>query len=132
MKLRWGICGAGLISSDFCAALGTLPDEEHEVTYQVISLQYLKHFVWLRVTDEGSIPEMHIWSTLLIKSNFKWCIHLRRSFFLNFNYLVSVTAGGTSSKVHNYFVQPLELCLRMNLRKVNICMHREVEDRKPS
>ena len=27
----------------------------------------------------------------------KWCIHLRRSLFLYFNYLVSVTAGGPRS-----------------------------------
>ena len=28
---------------------------------------------------------------------FKWCIHLSRSLFLNFNYLLSVTAGGPES-----------------------------------
>ena len=37
---------------------------------------------------------MRIWSILLIKSDLKWCIHLRRSLFLYFNYLVSVKAGG--------------------------------------
>ncbi|KAK3096517.1 hypothetical protein FSP39_000946 [Pinctada imbricata] len=31
MKLRWGICGAGKISNDFCSALKTLPDTEHEI-----------------------------------------------------------------------------------------------------
>ena len=31
MKLRWGICGAGKISNDFCSALKTLPETEHEV-----------------------------------------------------------------------------------------------------
>ena len=30
----------------------------------------------------------------LIKSELKWSIHLSRSLFLYFNYLVSVTAGG--------------------------------------
>ena len=25
--------------------------------------------VWLRITDEGSVPEMRIWSILLIKSD---------------------------------------------------------------
>ena len=54
----------------------------------------LKYFVWLRITDESSIPEMHIWSILLIKSDLKWCIDLSRSLFLCFNYLVRVTAGG--------------------------------------
>ena len=38
-------------------------------------------FVWLRITDEGSLPEMRIWSILLIKSDLKWCIHLSRSLF---------------------------------------------------
>ena len=34
-------------------------------------------FLW-RITDEdGSFPEMSIWSILLIKSDFKWRIHLR-------------------------------------------------------
>ncbi|XP_033757083.1 trans-1,2-dihydrobenzene-1,2-diol dehydrogenase-like [Pecten maximus] len=29
--LRWGICGAGKISNDFCSAMSTLPKGEHEV-----------------------------------------------------------------------------------------------------
>ena len=44
-----------------------------------------------------SASEMCIWSILLIKSDIKWCIHLSRSLFLYFNYLVSVTAGGPES-----------------------------------
>ena len=51
-------------------------------------------FVWRRITDEGSLPEMRIWSMLLDKPDLKWCIHLSRSLFLYFNYLVSVTAVG--------------------------------------
>ena len=43
-------------------------------------------FVWLRITDEGSVPDMRIWSILLIKFDFKWCIHLSRSLFLYSNY----------------------------------------------
>ena len=39
------------------------------------------NFVWLRITDEGSLPEMRIWSILLTKSILKWCIHLSRSLF---------------------------------------------------
>ena len=54
-------------------------------------------FVLLRVTDEGSVSKMRIWSKLLIKSDLKWCIHLSRSLFLYFNYLVSVTTGGPRS-----------------------------------
>ena len=44
-----------------------------------ITFKLLKYFVWLRITDEGSVPEMHIWSILLIKIDLKWCIHLNRS-----------------------------------------------------
>ena len=36
----------------------------------------------LRNTDEGSVPEMRIWSILLIKSDLKLCIHLSKSLFL--------------------------------------------------
>ena len=32
-----------------------------------------------------------------IDSDLEWCIHLSRSLFLSFNYLVSVTAGGPRS-----------------------------------
>ena len=43
---------------------------------------FLNFIVWLRITDEGSVPEMRIWSILLIISDLKWCIHLSRSLFL--------------------------------------------------
>ena len=33
-------------------------------------------FVWLRITDEGSVSEMRIWSILLIKSDIKWYMDL--------------------------------------------------------
>ena len=58
----------------------------------VYVFNFLNSFLWLRITDEGLEPEMRIWSISLIKSNLKWC----KSFF-NFNYLVSVTAGGPGS-----------------------------------
>ena len=51
------------------------------------SSQLLTYFVWLRITDEGSVPKMRIWSILLIKSDLKWCIHLGRSLF---SYLLQV------------------------------------------
>ena len=57
--------------------------------------QLLIYFVWPRITDEGPLPEMRIWSILLIKSELKWCIHLSRNLY--FNYLVSDTAGGLIS-----------------------------------
>ena len=44
---------------------------------------FVNYFVWLRITEEGSVPEMRIWSILLIKSDLKWCIHLSKSLFLN-------------------------------------------------
>ena len=46
------------------------------------SLQLLKKLFWLRITDKGSVPEMRIWSILLIKSDLKWYIHFSRSLFL--------------------------------------------------
>ena len=61
-----------------------------------------KYYVFNVNVDIGScalvsVPEMRIWSILKIKNNIKWCIHLSRSLFLCFNYLVSVTAGGQES-----------------------------------
>ena len=49
-------------------------------------INFLNYIVWQRITDEVSIPEMRIWSILLIKSDLKWCIHvhLSRSLFLYF------------------------------------------------
>ena len=41
---------------------------------------FSNYFVWLRITDQGSVP--NIWSILLIKSDSKCCIHLSRSPFL--------------------------------------------------
>ena len=46
-----------------------------------LSFQLLKLLLWQRTTDEGLVPEMRIWSILLIKSDLKWCIHLSRSLF---------------------------------------------------
>ena len=46
------------------------------------TFQFLKLLFWLRITDEGSVPKMRIWSILLIQSDSKWCIHLSRSLFL--------------------------------------------------
>ena len=43
---------------------------------------FLHYFVWLRITDEGSVPKMRVWSILLVKSDIKWCIHLSRSLYV--------------------------------------------------
>ena len=47
--------------------------------------------------DEGSVPEMRIWSILLTQSDLKWRIHLSTSLLLYFNFLVDVAAGGPVS-----------------------------------
>ena len=52
-----------------------------DITFKLLRKRKRNHFVWLRITDEGSLPEMRIWSILLIKFDLKWCIHLSRIFF---------------------------------------------------
>ena len=45
---------------------------------------FLNYFVWLRITDEGSVPEMRLWSILLIKSDLTMVyLNLSRILFLN-------------------------------------------------
>ena len=41
--------------------------------------QLLNYIVWLRITDEGSLPELRIWFILIISSDLKWCIYLSTS-----------------------------------------------------
>ena len=50
------------------------------------------YFIWLRITDEGSVPEMRIWSILLIKSVLKWCTHLNKIIFHIFLNVCTVDA----------------------------------------
>ena len=61
-------------------------------TFWSFLFNFLIFIVWLRITEKAEVPEMRIWFISLIKSDLKWCIHLSRSLYLNFNYLVSVTA----------------------------------------
>ena len=50
-----------------------------DITFQLLKLSPF----WLRITDEGSVPEMRIWSILLIKSDLRCtCIYFSRSLFL--------------------------------------------------
>ena len=64
----------------------------------VTSLFDFLNFVWLRITDEGAVPEMRIWPILLMKPDLKWRIHLDLFIYFNhFTLLVSVTAGGQES-----------------------------------
>ena len=44
---------------------------------------------WLRITDEGSVPEMRIW----MQFDLKWCIPLSRSLFLYCNIGFHVQEG---------------------------------------
>ena len=53
--------------------------------FRVNIFYFCNYFVWGRIPDEGSLPEMLIWSILFIKFDSKWCIHLRRGLFLYFN-----------------------------------------------
>ena len=48
-------------------------------------LKFLNNYVWLRITDEGSVPEMRIWSIFLIKSDLKWWTHLNGSLYLYYS-----------------------------------------------
>ena len=59
-------------------------------------------FHFLNYFGKGSLIRVHYpkcayGSILFIKSGLKWCIHLGKSIFSHFNYLVSVTAGGPRS-----------------------------------
>ena len=89
LKINWNCNFVGLLHHPFWLQLVLALSDHH--------FQLSSYLVWPRITDEGSLPEMRIWSIMLIKSDLKWCIHLSRSLFLYFNYLVSVTAGGPVS-----------------------------------
>ena len=73
--------------------------------FRVNIFYFGNHFVWRRITDESLIPEMRIWSILLIKSELKWCIHLSKvSFYISTTWWVSLLVDqwvpeGTCSQV---------------------------------
>ena len=54
-------------------------------TFGISLSNFWKYPVWLRIIDEGSVPELLIWSIILIKFYLKWCIHLSRSLLLYFD-----------------------------------------------
>ena len=58
----------------------------------------------LRITDEGSVPEMRIWSISLIQSDLKWCIHLSRGLFFNHKEEGSLAFVVTISKRSNRYI----------------------------
>ena len=85
------------------------------------SSQLLKILFWLRITDEGSVPEMRIWSILLIES-----IGVLRHMQRYFNYIVYVTAhrcaGGmkkfdlrSGSQRHRQFVGFLNVSVQARI-----------------
>ena len=39
-------------------------NEESAIYFLGITFHLFKYIVWLRITDEGSVPEMRIWSIL--------------------------------------------------------------------
>ena len=65
------------IEKYFCNLLGYFVEKAYLVHFERITFK----LVWLRITDEGSLPEIHKWFMLLIKSDFKWCIHFSRRLF---------------------------------------------------
>ena len=72
----------------------------------ILSLQLLR-CRWskpLATYKRISVPEMRIWSILLIKSDLKWCIHLSRSLFLYSN--------TTANDVHNCTLHTVWLPLK--------------------
>ena len=88
-------------------------------TFGLSLFNFLNYIVWLRITEEGSVPEMRIWSILLIISDLKWCIHLSRSLFL-YLHLVSILHIGTSMILCPYTTQTLRItwarCSLLSLR----------------
>ena len=65
------------------------------------------HFVWRGIADEGSLPEMRIWTIVLIKPELNWCIHLSRSLFLYLN--IDSQKYHDAKKMANYFRKFLQL-----------------------
>ena len=63
---------------------------------------FLNYFVWLRITDEGSVPEMRIWTIVLIKSDLKWWKHCSRSLFLYYLFNLVIITKSYISERHWY------------------------------
>ena len=78
-KIDWNCKSVGLLHHPFWLCL------VFRHLWGINFQPFINYFVWLRITDEGSVPEMRIWSIMLIRSDLKWCIHLSRSLFLYSN-----------------------------------------------
>ena len=82
------------------------------ITYQLFILN-----VWLRITDEDSVPEMSIWSISRIYSDWKWRIHLSKSLFLNWHEILLEFLQKVFQKCTNTFGKD------WTINKVFICKH---------
>ena len=67
-KIDWNSYFVGLLQHPFWLQLYLALFGHHIATFKLLC--------WFRITDEGPVPEMRIWSILLIKSDLKWCIPL--------------------------------------------------------
>ena len=54
------------------------------------------------MTHEYSLPEIRIWSILLIKSDLKWCIHLSRSLLLPWLNLTVLKTNAVNFYIDEY------------------------------
>ena len=81
---------------------------------------FLNYIVWLRITDEGSVPEMSMWSIVLIKYDLKWWLHLSRSLFLYWRAYLNVSA----LKYLETFNREI-LCISSDLKSI-----KAIKDRK--
>ena len=83
----------------------------------VIIFNFWNHFLWFRITDEGSLPEMGTWSILLIKSDLKWRIQLSRSLFLYIHTWMNGNGAQwictSSAKLTPFHQRPLQMEKRL-------------------
>ena len=78
MHLCIVLCFRGISVYCFASLLASACSD----TFGTTLSNFWNYFVWLRITHEGSVPGVCIWSIVLIQSDLKWCIHLSRSLFL--------------------------------------------------
>ena len=91
-----GMCNVGMFMTSYVLGRLTFWKQQFfrfRVKHFVIVFFFsiINFFVWRRITDEGSVPEIRWWSILLIKSELKWCIYLSISLFLFFNSALRTT-----------------------------------------
>ena len=77
--------------------------------FRTIIFNFWNHFLGLRITEEGSLTEMRIWSLLLIKSDLKLCIHFSRSIFLYHNTYLKSHKFSCELYIHKHLITDLDL-----------------------